>query len=77
MIRALFVSGGTIVRGGRYVPATNRRLPMGTTVNIKETQEIPVSENVKIVRDVTEAPKVEKVEVEKTVTVEKRTVSSD
>ncbi|MES2473925.1 MAG: hypothetical protein V4601_13920 [Pseudomonadota bacterium] len=50
---------------------------MGTTVEIKETQEIPVSENVKIVRDVTEAPKVEKVEVEKTVTVEKRTVSSD
>ena len=49
---------------------------MGTTVEVKETQEIPVSENVKIVRDVTEAP-AEKVEVEKTVTVEKRTVTSD
>jgi hypothetical protein len=49
---------------------------MGTTVEIKETQEIPVSENVKIVRDVTEAPKSE-VEVKKTVTVEKKTITSE
>lgn len=50
---------------------------MGTTVEIKETQEIPLGDGVKIVRDVTEAPKTQDVEVTKTVTVEKKTVSSD
>jgi hypothetical protein len=50
---------------------------MGQTVKIEETQEVPLGDGVKLVRDVTEAPKSEEVEVKKTVTVEKKTISSD
>lgn len=52
---------------------------MGQKVRITETEEIPLSENVKLVRDVTEEPEPrERAEtVKRTVTVEEKTVSRD
>jgi hypothetical protein len=51
---------------------------MGQKITIAETEEVPLGDGVKIVRDVTEDPKPEQVEVvKKTVTVEKRTAGND
>ena len=45
---------------------------MGEKVRIEETEEVPLGDGVKLVRDVTEEPEPKKVEVvEKTTTVEK------
>jgi hypothetical protein len=48
---------------------------MGQKVTITETEEVPLGDGVKLVRDVTERPETEHVEtVKKTVTVEEKTV---
>ena len=51
---------------------------MGQKVTITETEEVPLGDGVKLVRDVTERPEPEHVDtVKKTVTVEEKVVSRD